>query len=285
MHKFLLACALLLGAALLPTSARAAECVEFTAPNTISTPGTYCLSASYSGNTTIGAGIMIDADDVTFDCRGMTLHNTQTNPNANNYAIYLADQHNVRIRNCRITGGWTVGIYATQNNSLANATSNISLTDNDVDGAYWFGIHAYGTDIEIARNRITDIGGRGSFAMGIRVGASVLAGEPRVHVVRDNVVAGVTSPSNIGYGIYANNTEGSQFTGNSINRTRSVGGNYNYGISIASGKWNRLVDNHIVGVGEIWDVGIVGMSGDTCFHNYVRTDYQTINCDASAGNY
>jgi nitrous oxidase accessory protein NosD len=285
MHKFLLTCALLACALFLPSHALAAECTEITAPNTVTTPGNFCLSAGYSGSTTTGALIMIDADDVTFDCRGMSLHNTQTNPAANNYAIYLADQRNVRIRNCKISGGWTVGIYATQNNTLANTNTNLQITGNDVSGAYWFGIHAYGTDIEVAHNRISDIGGRGSFAMGIRVGGSVLAGEKRFHVVRDNIISDVVSPVNYGYGIYSNNTDDGVFEGNTIVGTLGDNTFFNYGIRIASGARNRIVDNDIVGGRDGYAIGIQAQATDKCYHNDLRADYPPLTCDASNGIY
>lgn len=277
--------ALLLCALVPAAPARAAECTEITLPNTVVAPGSYCLGANSSTNTSIGALLMIDADDVQFDCRGYALHNTQTSPSANNYAIYLADQRNVRIRNCRITGGWTVGIYATQNNTLANANRDIRITDNDVSGAYWFGIHAYGTDIEIARNRISDIGGRASFAMGIRVGGSVLPGEKRFHVVRDNVVSDVVSPVNYGYGIYSNNSDDGAFADNTIVGTLGDNTYFNYGIKVATGARNRITGNHIVGGQDGYAIGIQAQATDKCYHNDLRADYPPLTCDAANGNY
>ena len=285
MHKLLLACALLLSALFPTTQAQAAECIEITPPNTIVAPGNWCLSAGYSGSTVVGALLMIDADDVTFDCRGMSLHNTQTNTSANNYAIYVADQRHVRIRNCKISGGWTVGIYVTQNNTLANATSDISITDNDVSGAHWFGIHAYGTDIEIARNRVNDIGGRGSFAMGIRVGGSVLAGEKRFHVVRDNTISDVVSPVNHAYGIYSNNTDDGDFAGNTIVGSLGASTWFNYGIKVNTGARTRITGNNIVGGLDGYAIGIQAPATDKCYHNDLRADYPPLTCDDTHGNY
>ena len=286
MRKLLLILTLLLSASLVPTAAQAAACTEITLPAAISVPGSYCLGASASASISAGSLLNINSSDVQLDCRGMTIHNTQTSANANTYGIYTSGHSNISIRNCRITGGWAAGIYAYQNNGLANTNGNLHITGNDINGAFWFGILAYGGDVEVTGNRVTDIGGRGSFAMGIRVGGSTLSGERRTHVVRGNVVANVRSPVNNAYGIYSNNSDDGAFVDNNVTGTKAASSWYAYAIRVASGSRNRIADNHVAGVkDDVFGVGIMGMAQDACYHNYVRAEFLTLDCDAALGNY
>jgi parallel beta-helix repeat protein len=287
MHRILLCFALLLSAAFAPSPARAAQCTEITSVGTtITGPGNFCLGNDLDAGTTTGSFINISVDNVVLDCRGYALRNLSTNPSGNAYGVIVVNRKNIHIRNCRITGGFAAGIYAYQDNGLANANRNIKITGNDVSGTYWYGIFAYGTDIEVSDNRVSDIGGRASFAMGIRVGASNVPGEGRLHVVRDNIVSNVVSPVNHAYGIYANNTQYSEFTGNNITGIRSVvyiDNWFGYGIRLAAGGYARVADNHIAGDG--YSVGIQATATDACFHNYLRVDTSTVGCVTTPGNY
>jgi len=268
-------------------SARAAECTEIgTVNTTISSPGNYCLSANLSANATSGSFITIASGDVTLDCRGYSLHNSSVASTGNAYGISFNGLGNVQVRNCRIIGGFAAGIYAYQNNGNSNTNQNLSFVGNTVSGALWYGILAYGTDIEIRGNRIHHVGGRDSFAMGIRVGASTLQGEPRFYDVEDNIVSDVASPSNNGYGIYANNSTGSIFAGNRVVGTVSGPSYYRWAIRLTASTRNQIRDNHLVGTGSAWDVGVEGNSStDACFDNFIRAETPAAGCSAFYGNF
>jgi len=287
MNKLLLACILLL-AAVLPSPSRAAECTEVTAINYIvAGPGAYCLGNALSANTTSGFFVKIDADDVQLDCRGHSLHNANTSTNGNAYAIQLTNHRNVRIRNCLISGGFAAGIYVYQDNGMANQNSSIDISGNAVSGTYWYGIFAYGTGISIRDNRIDDIGGRASFAMGIRVGGSNVSGEPRFFVVDGNAISGVDSPGNNAYGIYANNADGSVITDNAIAGMRTHNGSYDaVGVSLLLAENTRITGNTITGTPAVEDIGIVAPASNACFDNLIRAvSTPTLSCDATHGNF
>jgi hypothetical protein len=229
MTRWLSALALSLLALALPSLARAAACTEVGTIDATLNSGNYCLSANIVANRTSGTFISIANNNVVLDCRGYALINTATASTSEAYGIWFSSLDHVTIRNCRIIGGFVAGIYAYQNNGSYNLNHDIEISDNTISGAKWYGIVAYGTDISIRGNRVRDIGGRASFAMGIRVGGSALAGQPRFHQVVDNSIANVNSPVNNAYGIYSNNSESSRFTGNTIVRSTAVDAASYYG--------------------------------------------------------
>lgn len=288
MHRILLSCALALSALTFAAPVAAAECTEITTASNIIGPGAFCLAASITSSATSGAAITISANDVSFDCRGFTLHNTQVTPNTNAYGITFTNRRNITIRNCRITGDWAAGIWAYQDNGLANQNTNLSFTGNTIAGANWVGIQAYGTDIEVRDNRIMDIGGRDSFAMGIRVGASNVNGEGRNFVVVGNTISRVRSPLNNAYGIYANNGEHSVFNDNVINGTATgniPGGFWAYGIHATVLGDNEARGNSIFGNADSNEIGIKGSAYMACYHNISRTNLPYYLCDGSNQNY
>ena len=282
MKKLLLLPLLLLAATLLPSQARAA-CTEIASlPASLSAPGNYCLVGNHTVNMIAGNAIEIAANNVSLDCGGHTVTNTTTNAANNSYGIYLANRNNATIKNCRITGGFAIGIYAYQNNAAANQNHYITIKDNFIGGPYWYGILAYGSAIEIDGNRIYDIGGRtGSAAMGIRVGASNVS-QSRFFLLRNNLVAGTNALPYNAYGIYSDNSSAGIFIENGVSGTTGAS---SWGIRVG-GTYNRVTDNHIVGSGRAGDTGIQSTSStDTCHDNYIRAPTTTVGCDASLGNF
>ena len=286
MNKILLLCALFL-AAFAPPPARAAECTEIGSVGTlISAPGSYCLGSNLTAGLTSGSFIEIGANDVTLDCRGYTLRNSNTASTGGTYGVWIVNRRNVHVRNCRIEGGFAAGIYAYQDNGLANQNRNLHFTGNTISGAFWFGIHAYGTDIFIRDNTLLDIGGRASFAMGIRVGGSIVQGESRYYVIEDNVIHDVASPVNNAFGIYANNGDRGVVRNNMVTATIGAPTFFGYGIRLIGTGAMKLTGNHVVGVENGSEGGIDATSSDTCFDNYVRDVlYPYLDCDQALGNY
>jgi nitrous oxidase accessory protein NosD len=289
MKRILPAFALLLFALAFPAMVRAQDCTAIGGVGTnIDTPGNYCMVGDLVGSATSGSFIGINADNVLVDCRGFQLRNTTTPTYSNAYAISINGHRNVQVRNCRVTGGFAAGIYAYQDNGQANLNKNLKLTDNDIAGTFWYGILAYGTDIEIRGNRITGIGGRASFAMGIRVGGSNVAGEGRYHVVRDNIVSGVRSDVNNAYGIYGNNPVGSVFEQNTITGPFALSQAYkSYGVYLFAGDTNKIRANHIVLLRvQSNTLGVyTSTSEDECYDNHIRGGTWLLNCQDAYGNY
>jgi hypothetical protein len=285
MHKLMLLCVLLLSGFALPATAQAA-CTEIPSlPATLSASGNYCLAASHVENLGTGAALTIAASHVSLDCQGHTISNTATDASTanNSYGVYFGNRAHVTIRNCRITGGFAIGIYAYQNNAVANQNAYVTIKDNYIAGPYWYGILAYGSAIEIDGNRVYDIGGRtGSAAMGIRVAGSNVAGQPRFVLMRENLVAGTNALPYNAYGIYADNTIGGIFTNNGVTGTSGAS---SWGVRLG-GSSNRVTDNHVVGSGRANETGIQSASAtDDCFDNYIRAATGTVGCDASMGNF
>jgi hypothetical protein len=287
MRHLLLACLLLLSCLGLSSRANAAECTaEITNPYTqINAGGHYCLGANLVVNATSGSVVSITAYDVDLDCRGYSIINQSNDTTGDAVGIYMQMRRNVHVHNCHVRGAFSIGIDMTQTNSDPNQNQDVSVTDNTVSGATWIGILAYGTSIDIRNNLVYDIGGRASFAMGIRVGGSILAGQKHVYNVQGNVVRDVVSPVNYGYGIYANNAEASSFVDNKISGTTGADTWSDFGIKVAAGSKNKLTGNQISGGRPGYDVGISAPAADACYDNHIRADYKTVTCDNSLGNF
>jgi hypothetical protein len=282
MKKLLLPCVLLLLSAYAAPSMAACTAIP-SLPATISAPGNYCLNANHSVNITTGAALTIDANDVELDCANHSITNTATSASGSSSGIALTDQNTVTVRNCRVLGGFTNGIYAFQTLSATNKNYYLNFIDNYIAGPYRYGILAYGSAVELRGNRIYDIGGQtSSFAMGIRLAGSTVAGQPRFFLVKDNLVAGTNAPGNAAYGIYSDNSVAGIFINNGVSGTA---GSFTWGFRLA-GTVNRVTDNHIVGTGKASDWGIQSNSStDSCYDNYIRATTPTQGCNAELGNY
>ena len=286
MKNLLLLFALLLSGWATPSLAQS-SCVEITSvPANITVPGNYCLTGNKTVNMTAGAAINIAASDVVLDCLNFSIRNNATANTGSSAGIALTNRHAVTVKNCRILGGFTHGIIASQSASAPNANYYLTFEDNFIAGPYLHGIFANGSAIEIRNNRIYDIGGQlNTFAIGIRVGGSNVSGQPRFHVVKDNLVAGVNSAYNNAYGIYSDNSLAGIFIYNGVTGTTATNPSFrSYGFKLV-GTVNRISNNHVVGSGLENDTGISASSTTTsCYENYIRAAVDTQTCDASLGN-
>lgn len=268
--------------------AQVADCTEISSvPATISQPGKYCLKRDFTVNSTTIKAISIAANDVELDCDGHTIRNLAASDNGSSEGIFGYGRSSVTIRGCKVQGGFTNGISLLQTNSSPNQTFYVTIENNFVAGAYWHGIRVFGSAIEIRNNRVFDVGGQlNTYAIGIRVAGSSIAGAPKFHTVHGNVVAGTSSPTNQAFGIYSENSLASLFWKNEvIGTTASNQGFRSYALRIG-GTVNSVRDNQIVGSPLANDTGVFASSASTdCYDNHIRSPQATTGCDASLGNY
>jgi hypothetical protein len=268
--------------------AQSADCVEITGlPVTISQPGKYCLYQGFTVNSATIKAITVAANDVTLDCRGHTIRNTATSNAGSSEGVYAVGRSNVTVRNCRIQGGFTNGISIIQDSSKPTSSYYNTIEGNYVAASYWHGIRAYGSAIEIKGNRVVDVGGQANnYAIGIRVAGSTVTGSSKLQVVQDNAVWGTNSPYNNAYGIMSDSSLASLIRMNSIVGTTASNQTYrSYGVRIAAGTVNTIIDNHIVGSPLANDIAIQTPTGNSCHDNTLRSPTPTVGCDASLGNY
>ncbi|HVI59426.1 MAG TPA: right-handed parallel beta-helix repeat-containing protein [Luteimonas sp.] len=268
--------------------AQSASCTEVASlPATLSQPGQYCLAKDFTVNSTSIKAITIAADDVTLDCRDHAIRNLAASNNGTSQGIYASSQHGVTVRNCRVLGGFTSGITFTQSNSVANKNYYITIENNYITGAYYHGIRAYGSALEVRNNRIYDVGGQlNTPAFGILLGASSVASSFKFHLVHDNAVVGTNSPYSNAYGVYSENSLAGLFWNNDVTGTTATKQNYrSYGFRIL-GSVNSIRDNQVVGSPLANDYGIVANSTSTdCYDNNIKSPMPTSGCDATLGNY
>lgn len=187
-----------LAAAAAPAMAQSACTPITTLPATITTGGNYCLAQNFTVNTVAGTSISINSNDVTLDCQNFTIRSTATSTTGTSIAIGATNRNMVKVKNCRIVGGFRTGIWLHQNNTVANQSYYNAVEDNYIAGPMMYGIVAYGSAIEVRHNKICDIGGQAnSLAAGVRIGGSNASGQFRLHVVEGNRIAGVYSAPDV----------------------------------------------------------------------------------------
>lgn len=287
MHKFIVPMFVAAAAIHAPAAlAQSADCTELGAlPATITQPGKYCLAQDYTINSAIAKAITIAANDVTLDCRGHTIRNLAASNAGRSEGVFAFGRSNLTVRNCRIQGGFTNGISLIQDNAKATTAYYNTIEGNFVGGAYWHGIRAFGSALEIRDNRVYDVGGQlDKYAIGLRLAGSTAGFQ--LHLVHDNSISGTNSPYSSAYGIFSDSSIASLIRMNSIVGTTASNQSYgSYAVKIASGNVNTIIDNHIVGSPYANDVGIHTPSGNSCHDNTIRSATPTVGCDASLGNY
>lgn len=289
-RNLLVIAALVLGLPAAPALAQnvALPCTPInTLPATISAPGNYCLAANHTVNLSAGHAINIAAHDVNLDCQSYSIINNSTVDNGSSNGIYVANRHNITIRNCRVMGGFTNGINMTQVNTGPTYSFYNAIEDNFVAGPYLHGIIAYGSGIEVRRNKVYDVGGQANlYAVGIRVSGST-ASNFRFHVVDGNLVAGTNSPASSAYGILSDNAIGTVFTNNHVSGIYANNAVVGYGIRVFAGQALTLRDNMVLGGGRTNEVGIqTPAAAGWCYNNQVRVNPTAyVGCDTSKGNF
>jgi hypothetical protein len=287
MKKYLLLLALLCSGHAAPSLAQSLCTSIESLPATISEPGNYCLIGNQTVSLTSGDALTINANNVVLDCVNFSITNTAASASGSSNGININGRNTVTVKNCRVLGGFAHGIRASQNNSLANANYYINILDNYVAGPYTTGIYANGSAIEIRDNRVYDVGGQtNGYAAGIRVAGSTVAGQPRFHLVRGNLVAGTWTKYTNAYGILLDNSVAAIVLENGVSGTTSTNPSYrSYGVRTLGGTYNRITDNHVVGGGRTNDYGIEADATTSCFDNYIRSEVATTGCNATLGNY
>ena len=183
-------------------------------PCVLSTPGTYYLSQDFSVNLSNNYGIGIAASGVTIDLNGHTI--TNTNGAANTaYGIYASNWANVTVRNGTISG-FFYGVLMASSSFTASTTSYGHLVEN----------------VNFVKNTFcaADLQGIGC----------------RYYHCRAVLTGGASNEST--YFNFA--LDG---TGNSIEDcdvSSKVGSNPAYGITVANGVDNFVLNNRISGVDD-----------------------------------
>lgn len=116
-------------------------------PFTISASGTYCLVNNLSTSQTGGGGILINAGNVTLDCNGRTISNT--NPNNSDVGIASGKRTRVTVENCDING-FEEGIH------FDTMSNMIKIRNNTIRNSKTYGILIWGNNVEIVGNSVID---------------------------------------------------------------------------------------------------------------------------------
>jgi len=117
--------------AILEDNADAVNCQVITSPGTYQMTGDYLGAVTYMGELGGDACVLIDASDVTFDCRGHRIIALEEDTISAGVGI-TPGQSDVVVKNCVISG-YSDGIYGDE-------LTNAEFTGNDISDAFYGGI-------------------------------------------------------------------------------------------------------------------------------------------------
>lgn len=208
-------------------------------PVAITGPGTYCLTADYTGNT-IEPAIHIQSDDVTLDCRGHRITSTLSpNPAPGIAADKIGSGvHNVVVRDCRIRN-YAVGIL------FAGLSEDILIVDNEISRSREAAIMLWARNTSIVNNRIvnpTGMSGNAYDGRGISV-QPLPRNEPATGIIiAGNTIVGATGDDRL-WGIHAERADGIVIERNSFLDAMPPTGGVVTAVHVANSVGARLNDN------------------------------------------
>lgn len=214
-----------------PARADTVACTSIASlPTTLSVQGVYCLKASRQVAGAPVAAIDITANNVILDCNGYELRSTGTAT----FGILAANQQNITIRNCVVTGFQT---------GIETSGSGHLVEDNSVMRSRNIGIKSSFGPSVVRRNFVFRTGGvtGASYPVAFDVSGSV--------DVLDNTVAGVAPLAGsfqVGRGIAIINNPDGEVAGNHIWGLTGDGGSMPAGIAVAASPGLSVHDNDVL---------------------------------------
>ncbi|QSX79694.1 right-handed parallel beta-helix repeat-containing protein [Agrilutibacter solisilvae] len=213
-------------------------------PVEISSQGTWCLRHDASTALTSGAAITINTNNVTIDCNDFKLGGLSAGTATMAIGIHAVGRSNVVVRHCSVRGFYR-GIY------LVSGPGGHVVEDNRLDNNTRTGIRVDGDGSVVRRNLVRDTGGT-TVTVG-SANAIITTGD--IDIV-DNTVVGVLpgvdgSGNGNAFGIRADNSTGGTVEHNRVRGLVSVGPTGGaYAILLATGNYNSVRNNHVVGPGS-----------------------------------
>lgn len=208
-------------------------------PYTISEEGCYYLESSLNYDSSTGAAILIQADNVVLDMQGFKIENPSTLSITRANAIEAHGRSNISIKNGIIRGFWR-GIYLTGPSSSYD-THGEHVIDNLGIAQVPYAIEMRGHGNIIRNNHLsyTESSSSGS------VYAMNLWG-PHTRVINNDIIETVDPPDNyINIGIYLRHADNSVVENNRITRKQN-GSVTTYGVYCTITDNIILIDNRVV---------------------------------------
>lgn len=271
---------------LLPMRAQAAEsyenCTGFvtTIPTTITTQGTWCLSADVTTAITAGDAVTIATNNVTLDCNDFKIGGLAAGAGTTARGVYAESRTNATIRNCNIRG-FQLGI-----NLQGTGSSGHLVENNRLDGNTQTGISVRGDGSTVRGNRVFDTGGSTFDDVNLHTAFGIVA-VGTVDIL-DNTISGVTAAAGtngLAYGISTNaNLQGS-IKGNRVRALVPAGIGNGRGIFNSNSDRVIIRDNDLSEGGAISTAirctGATGLARDN-----VVSGFQTalLSCTDGGGN-
>ena len=215
-------------------------------PQTITTPGVWCLKQTLAYASTTSNALVIAADNVTLDCNDFTI-SAPPNSSSTAIGIYGTDRLNTTVRHCNVQNFFK-GIFL----HSTGAGGGHVVEDNTFGASFSIGIQVEGDGSIVRRNIVFAVGSSGSLSLiGIRAAGSVN--------ITDNTIDGVDATVGSGssaYGIYTTGNPDGTIDGNRVRNLFKDGAGKIYGIFNASSGRISIRDNDLFGDGSKGSTGV-----------------------------
>lgn len=197
-------------------------------PCTITTSGSYRLSANLSTTLATGAAITVNADFVLLDLAGFKLEDTATATTITTNGITSANHKGLTIQNGTIRGFYRA-VYLS-----STGTGSTHLADGlTVDASKFAGIWVEGSGSTVRNSRVSNTGGTTTAANTETYGIRMAGAGNRV--LNNDVTGTVGVGTGLGQAVYLDTADGAVAEGNRLSNAAagaSVGVNVNAGLDV-----------------------------------------------------
>jgi hypothetical protein len=245
-------------------------------PVTISTPGTWCLTANKFTSLTSGAAITITASNVSIDCNNFRISNLSGGPSTNAAGVLATNMINTAIRRCGLRG-FQIGIRLAGTNS-AGAVLEHNRLEQNTDA----GIVMSGSGHRVLFNSIDDTGGRPSSSQSEGILSTATHSQ-----ITDNSLIGMTVTLATG------DVVGISATGNANEIARNfisalvpgVDGDA-FGIVTGAAQGSSIHRNQLLSYPDVIGTAIMSSVNSQCGNNnHSGWDSGVVGCTDAGGNF
>ena len=209
-------------------------------PETITTPGVYCLNSDFAYNSVSVNAITIAANNVTLDLNAHRIGNLAAGTAVSAYGVYAINQQNITVKNGTLRG-FAAAVLLTDSAKPPASSQGHVVEDIRADQNRLVGIGVVGNGSIVRHNQVVATGGSTLAVNENSVGISVSGQGNRV--LENDVTNSASAGTGNAFGIQGSGAEGLVVAGNRISGVSALGGGLEYAIEITSSPHAGVVEN------------------------------------------